>query len=340
MISPARARQRVSLSPAEFVEMGQLYPDNPMPQVIRARRPDLNPSEWAACNVALIQHHLDCAGAILFRGFRIPDAGAFRSFVAGVSPSFMDYRERAAPRRERLENIYTSTEFPPEYPIPMHHELAFAYRWPFKIWFYCSTPSETGGATPIAHDREFLKLLDPEIFAEFKRKGVMYVRNFGPVLDISWQEAFQTDRQDAVEAYCRAAGLICQWSDKQRLRTIRQAPAIRKHPKTGEPAWFNHAHLFHIVNIEPTLRDELVSELDPEEYPRNVFYGDGTPIDGATIEEIKRTYECAAVRFDWQPGDVLLLDNNAVAHGRDPFTGNRLILVAMTEPSSADEVSV
>lgn len=42
-------------------------------------------------------------------------------------------------------------------------------------------------------------------------------------------------------------------------------------------------------------------------------------------------YEACAVRFDWQKGDVILLDNMLAAHARDPFEGPRKIVVAMGE---------
>jgi alpha-ketoglutarate-dependent taurine dioxygenase len=36
-----------------------------------------------------------------------------------------------------------------------------------------------------------------------------------------------------------------------------------------------------------------------------------------------------AISFRWERGDVLLLDNYLVAHGRNPYEGPRKILVAM-----------
>ena len=40
-------------------------------------------------------------------------------------------------------------------------------------------------------------------------------------------------------------------------------------------------------------------------------------------------YEKHAVRFQWQPGDMITLDNMLVAHARDPYVGPRKIVVAL-----------
>lgn len=45
--------------------------------------------------------------------------------------------------------------------------------------------------------------------------------------------------------------------------------------------------------------------------------------------------EAEEVAFPWQPGDVLVVDNMLVSHGRRPFSGERRILVAMSESCSA-----
>lgn len=43
--------------------------------------------------------------------------------------------------------------------------------------------------------------------------------------------------------------------------------------------------------------------------------------------------------FAWQQGDLLMIDNMLVAHGRNPFDGPRRILAAMGEPMSHKECS-
>ena len=61
------------------------------------------------------------------------------------------------------------------------------------------------------------------------------------------------------------------------------------------------------------------------------FFGDGSAIDDSIMEEVRETYNRAKVSFEWEQGDILLLDNILSSHGREPFEGSRDILVAMTE---------
>jgi len=75
----------------------------------------------------------------------------------------------------------------------------------------------------------------------------------------------------------------------------------------------------------------LLSAFHEEDLPRNVFYGDGSPIESAVLDEIREIYEREAVRFEWRQGDVLLLDNILVSHGRESFTPPREMLVIMAE---------
>jgi alpha-ketoglutarate-dependent taurine dioxygenase len=44
---------------------------------------------------------------------------------------------------------------------------------------------------------------------------------------------------------------------------------------------------------------------------------------------MNQAIESATVRFRWQRGDLLLVDNYFVTHGRMPFRGERRILVAI-----------
>ena len=69
----------------------------------------------------------------------------------------------------------------------------------------------------------------------------------------------------------------------------------------------------------------------PEDLPRNVYYGDGTPIEDEVVEALGKLYDRESKTFEWQDGDLVMIDNMLVAHARLPYTGPRKIVVAMGE---------
>lgn len=325
-------RKAVNLSQDALVRTSYLKDSDGFPLVMEPEVENLNAVEWAKSARELIETQLLKHGAILFRNFKIETASRFEELARAVTPDLLDYRERAAPRKEVGKNIYTSTEYPSDVQIPLHHEMSYAHSWPMKLFFFCLQPAAQGGATPIASDRLFLQRLNPEIKEVFLRKKVMYVRNYGEGLDLSWQEAFQTTERGVVENYCREAGTEFEWREGDRLRTRHVGQVMATHPKTGETMWFNHAHMFHQSNLDEAFLASLLAEFDEESLPRNAFYGDGSPIESSVLEEVRETYAQTAVTFDWQQGELLLVDNMLASHGRSSFTGPRKILVAMAEP--------
>jgi alpha-ketoglutarate-dependent taurine dioxygenase len=200
-----------------------------------------------------------------------------------------------------------------------------------KIGFCCLLPPERGGETPIADSREVFRSLDPALKERFAEKGVMYVRNYGTGIDLSWQEAFLTADKSDVEEHCRKAPMEWEWNG-DRLKTRQARPAVARHPKTGDMVWFNQAHLFHVSNLDPAVRRSLTETFAEEDLPRNAYYGDGSPIEDSALDKIREAYKRASVSFAWQKGDVLLLDNMLAAHRRRPFTGQRRFITAMAEP--------
>ena len=330
----AESRKLLRLLPEALIKTSCLDPEKEIPLVMEPQVPRVNLVAWAERNRELIEGALLERGAVLFRGFKIDETSQFEQLVRAVSGELLDYRERAAPRQEVTPRIYTSTEFPADQSIPLHHEMAYCHHWPSKIWFFCLQVAQQGGETPIANGRAVINLIDPKIRERFMEKGVMYLRNYGEGLDMSWQVAFQTDDRSAVEEYCRQAHIQFEWRAGNRLRTRQIRQATVRHPKTGEVIWFNHAHLFHPSNLPAEVRSALLAEFKDTEIPRNAFYGDGSRIEASVLDEIRDAYQRSAVVFPWKAGDVLLLDNFLISHGRTPFVGPRKILVAMAELST------
>jgi alpha-ketoglutarate-dependent taurine dioxygenase len=328
---PGVGRRAVSVAAEGLARRSYLEGREGFPLVVEPGVAGLRAAEWAGAERARLVAEVEAHGAVLLRGFAVGGAEGFEALARAVTPDLLDYRERAAPRFEVGRNIYTSTEFPADQHIPLHHEMSYSHNWPMKLWFYCEQPAARGGATPIASDREVFKRLDPQIKETFLRKGVMYVRNYGDGLDLTWQDAFQTTDKSVVESYCRRSHMEFEWREGGRLRTRQSRQVVVTHPKTGETVWFNHAHMFHVSNLGADVRESLLKEFGEEYLPRNAYYGDGTPIESSVLEEIRETYRHTAVTFPWQKGDLLLLDNVLASHGREPFEGPRKILVAMAE---------
>jgi alpha-ketoglutarate-dependent taurine dioxygenase len=118
------------------------------------------------------------------------------------------------------------------------------------------------------------------------------------------------------------------------LRTRQIRPAIRVHPVSGRPVWFNHGAFFHITSLEPEVQEALLVSYTEEGLPYNTYFGDGSPIDPKVVAHIREAYAAEKRIFQWQPGDVMLLDNMTVAHAREPYVGERHVIVAMTEARS------
>ncbi|MCH8217957.1 MAG: TauD/TfdA family dioxygenase [Planctomycetes bacterium] len=60
-----------------------------------------------------------------------------------------------------------------------------------------------------------------------------------------------------------------------------------------------------------------------------ITYGDGTPLDRDAALAAADLAEEVAVDLDWQQGDVALLDNFVVMHGRRTFKGTRKVLASL-----------
>lgn len=334
--SPANRRfgKASPIRPADVVRMAPLRPDAGLPLVVQPNVPELDLVEWARGRRAQLEPLLWRHGALLFRGFRVDGTAGFHAFVKDSWGEPLEYMEQTSPRHKVHGNIYTSTDYPPEHRIPLHNENSYSSVWPLKIMFFCVTPADEGGETPLADVRRVLQRVPAPVRERFARQGWILVRNLGTGYSLSWQTVFQTDERGQVDRLCRARGIEHEWLSDERLRLRQRRPALATHPVTGETAWFNHAAFFHISSRDAGTREGLLAELAEEDLPYNTYYGDGAPIEPETLEQIRAAYDAETVAFPWQRHDVLLVDNMLAAHARSAFRGPRSIVVAMTEPCS------
>ncbi|HZZ51320.1 MAG TPA: TauD/TfdA family dioxygenase [Pseudonocardia sp.] len=277
---------------------------------------------------------LTAHGAVLLRGFEVGGVEGFEASVRALAGEPLTYTEQSTPRTRIQGNVYTSTEYPAHAEIPLHNEMSYQAVWPLTLFFHCQQPAETQGATPLSSIREVYRLVDPDVRKEFERRGWMVIRNYGDDIGLRWWTVFNTSDKAEVERLCAAGGVQPEWLGDDGLRTRAVRKVVHEHPVTGDPVWFNHIVLFHESSLEPSLREGLVDIYGADGLPNNTYYGDGAAIPDDVVDHLRACYRAASTRFDYEFDDLLVVDNMAVAHGREPFTGPRKIAVAMAEPSN------
>lgn len=302
----------------------------PGPLLVHAEGND-SLSAWVSGRRPWIDEALIANGAILFSGFKIDNRAAFQQAAAALCDELLDYVYRSTPRSSMGDGIYTATEYRASDRIHFHNENSYQRDWPMKLVFCCLRPATTGGETGLASSSRVTRRIDPDVLARFDAKGVMYVRNYRAGLDLTWQETFQTQRPEDVEAFCRRESIEWEWVAPDHLRTRQVCQALARHPITGERLWFNQSHLFHMSALGEATVSALLELFSEADLPRNAYFGDGSPIDTATVEHIRQAYDAEAFIRPWSAGEVVLVDNMLVAHARSPYQGVREVLVAMGE---------
>lgn len=313
----------------------------PLPLVVESLGSGGDFEGWAAAHQDWISGRLLQHGALLFRGFDLREVADFERALTPLVPRRVSYFEGSSPRHSVKGTVYNSTDYPSELPISMHNEMSYAHRWPGRICFFCHTPAEQGGETPLADSRTVYRLIPPKVRQPFEERGVRYVRSLhgGQGAGLAWQTVFETADRAAVERYCQEGGIELQWTEDGGVRTRQQRPAVVSHPRTGERLWFNQAHIFHPSDLGEEDAEDLLEIFGEEGLPTYVYLGNGAQIELADLRQIRAAYERATVRFPWQQGDLLLVDNMLVSHGRMPFSGPRKILVGMGEPVGLADLS-
>jgi len=291
-------------------------------------------ASWMGENRERVDERLNDEGAMLLRYFNVDTPDAFREVATALRPELKSYVGGDSPRHAVGNGLYTSTEFPPEMTIGLHNELSYTRAWPERLFFCCLKSAESGGETPIADSRDVYARMEPSVLERFEGLGVIYAQHLRdadvPGPGKSWQESFETGDREQVERVCRGQGMEVRWT-RRGLRTSLHCSAVLEHPVNGHSCWFNQADLWHAQFDTVKEQEHATPAQQPEGKALgcHAFYGDGSEIPIADLQAVREAYDSARMSFPWHAGDVLILDNILMMHGREPFEGERRVLVAM-----------
>lgn len=228
-----------------------------------------------------------------------------------------------------------------------HLEMAYNKSYPKKVFFFCHEAPKLneGGETPIVEMKDFHLSLPIQMVEKLRKVGIKYMRHLPSAASTSsnssssqqiytWQSIFFTDDKLQVEKRCLELGYDFSWDLKDNsLSWSYVLPAFIKHTPDGEECWFNQATCLHgsYYNDYPDV-EEVVGDESSKPAPTNTCYGDGTPFSLEEVQFMRARLWERACAVSWSKGDLLVMDNTRVAHGRMSFSDDskRAILVSLS----------
>jgi alpha-ketoglutarate-dependent taurine dioxygenase len=301
------------------------------PPMLRAE-PAGDPVAWAAEHREGLRAIVLKHGSVLVRGLGLGDRTEMTSVFRTLGGTLMTERESFASRRSYASGVYSTSKWPQNQPMCMHHELSYRLEIPSLMLFACLTAPAGGGATGVADSSLVLDALPAELVARFEREGWLLTRAYNDEIGASIEDAFGTEDPSGVERYCRAHGIEFAWQPHGGLHTRQHRSAVVRHPISGRRCWFNQVAFLSEWTMDPEVREYLVDVYGSEALPFTTRYGNGEPIGADVIRIINDAYEAHTLREPWQAGDLMLVDNIRTAHSREAFEGSREVLVAMADP--------
>lgn len=316
---------------------------------------------WLSTNRTWLLDRMGSNGALLLRGFAVRHAVDFQAIALAVDGELKTEYLGTSPRRPvaGTTHVFSASELPPFYPIPQHAEMTFTANPPRHLFFCCLEVPATGGETPLVDLRKVYADLASGVRDRFEQGGLRIVRNyaspsgrgrFNPWQLKPWPDMFETTERATVDAKCGEQGFTTEWSRGGDLRIVSTQPVSRVHRRSGRKAWFNHSQVFHlsagegeyrrIFKMRPTLRHWAVWKLtavlaglqrwlvSSDDYAMHCTRRDGTEIPDPDMEAVRDAIWQNLSVTPWQHGDVLLIDNHAVGHGRLPYRGPRGVAAA------------
>ncbi|MEM7705938.1 MAG: TauD/TfdA family dioxygenase [Pseudomonadota bacterium] len=268
-------------------------------------------------------------GAVLLRGFPVRDANDFDAVIDAFGLESFTYEESLsnAVRVNLTPRVFTANEAPKEVSIFLHHEMAQTPLFPSRLFFCCETAPTKGGETPLCRSDVLLTQLKerkPQFVEQCKRLGVRYVNVMPPHDDAesgqgrSWRSTLNAQDRQAAETRLEHLGYDAHWNSDGSLRaTTPVLPAIRT-LVDGRQVFFNQ--------LIAAFRGWKDARNDPQ---KSICFGDGSAISEDDMDTAIRLADDLSFDLAWQAGDVALIDNFLVMHGRHPFEGKRRVFASL-----------
>lgn len=268
-------------------------------------------------------------GAVVLRGFALRTDDDFDAVIQAFDFANFRYADSLsnAVRSNRTERVFTANEAPSHVEIFLHHEMAQTPVYPSRLFFFCEKAPQRGGATPLCRSDLLLEAMrekQPRFLARLVDEGLRYTNVMPAQADSSsgqgrsWTSTLGTEDPRDAERKLADLGYRWAWLDNGNLQvTTPVLPAIRSAPN-GVDVFFNQLIAAYKGWNDARNRGE-----------KAVCFGSGEPLDVNDLATTAALAETFTVDLAWEDGDVALIDNFLMMHGRRPFQGERSILASL-----------
>ncbi len=297
---------------------------------LQAEHADRPRAVLAAATRDVVDEVLPESGGVLLRGLPLTDKAGFEQLIEDLGYDRTGYAGGIAVRKQDSGVALNASQEDRRITLSPHNEMAYLPNYPRKIFFFCESEASQGGEVPVNDIRETVGIIPEDVREVFRDKGIRYHRNLSRDSsngEMGWRDTFGTDDRAAVEQHLTASGYEFEWTGDGGLRYHYRRDAFTAHPETGEELWFNQVTELHCSywRSHPDFRPDLADH----DYPATTTYGDGTPIDGELISFLRGALWTTTRAVKMRRGDVLVLDNQVLQHGRFSFEGPRRHFVSL-----------
>lgn len=325
-------------------------------------------SQFLRHNKAWVDMMMLRHGAILFRGFDVDSAEDVEKALMAYETVLNNKYRGTSPRNIQpgTNFVFAAAEVPSHYPIAQHLEMSFLPAPPRKLFFSAlQAPTTSGGETSLADFRKVYQDIPKALRNKLDEKKLRYRRTHDRngaefTHDVAamkgWPAIFGTSDKSEVERIARSENMPLKWEGRNSDVFVSEyvSEPFQLHPDTNEAVWFNHIQVFHWTTfaaelfaafrrthewrfflhaIGVTAVSLLKYGLLRRKMALDVSFGDGTPISVWEMHQIRKAIHNNTVYNRWQKGDILMIDNFSISHGRQPsYDSGRKIVVAWSDP--------
>jgi alpha-ketoglutarate-dependent taurine dioxygenase len=284
--------------------------------------------------IALFRRH----GALLFRGFAV-DTEAFLEFTSRYSKDFSTYQgggfRWGSLDREKIDNnetLLSVTGSTQSFGIPLHGEMYYMRQKPKLLWFYCEHPPAEAGETTLCDGRELYKKMQAPEREYFSQHKLKYIRH---LTRDEWPVAFQTNELENLRAWCDKNGSTLTENADGSMTIEYVCSAITQGGQ--EDVFINNLLVIH--SAEQAILSGVAGKalnLPRNACPIVVRLENDAEIPADLVAQIEHAADRLSAKVSWQAGDILMIDNTRILHGRKKSPdAKRNIYVRMGEPAFA-----